>query len=192
MSDVWQPWRAVAASELKQLDAAFHFLDHANEPVVREQGVTIPALEEVLEQFRDARFILDNRRDDTQHIKNVISVVERLEAAACVFIVSESDRVIEVCRAVHPVWCYGAPTNEAKMVIFGSQPPVSPIFLIPEAHDDIQVLSSSILERLHERGRKIWVWTIDAVDDVERLRQLGVDGVFTNYPGRMVRRVGST
>ena len=172
--------------ELKKFDAAYHFLDPFNQYQFRGKGLTISTLEEVLTEFPNSRFILDIRRDDAAHLKNIIDLVERLQAADRVVIVSESDQVISNCRELKADWTYGAPTNEARMVLFGSMQPVSPSFMLPAKHNNIEVVSQKLIDALHKWNRKIWVWTIDDPDDFARLKNMNVDGLFTNYPERML------
>ena len=172
-------------SELSALDAGFHFEDESGKATYRDQDVRIPTLETVLDRFRESRFILDIRTADPTHISSVIGVVERHEASDHVVIVSEIDRILEACRAVHPEWCYGAPTNEVRMVLSGSQPPGSSIFMIPETLGGMQILTKTVLELLQAAGKKVWIWTIDESDDLRRLREMGVDGVFTNCPKQL-------
>jgi glycerophosphoryl diester phosphodiesterase len=36
--------------------------------------------------------------------------------------------------------------------------------------------------RQHGQGHEVWVWTVDAPDDVALCVELGVDGIITNHP----------
>ena len=38
----------------------------------------------------------------------------------------------------------------------------------------------------HRRGLKVFVYTVDILEDIQRMQRLGVDGLFSNYPDRMV------
>ncbi len=40
----------------------------------------------------------------------------------------------------------------------------------------------------HGRGLKVFVFTVDHPEDIRRMAALGVDGVFTNYPDRVLAR----
>jgi glycerophosphoryl diester phosphodiesterase len=44
--------------------------------------------------------------------------------------------------------------------------------------------------RLHERGNRVHVWTVDDKDDVRLCLDLGVDAIITNRPGRVARLAG--
>jgi glycerophosphoryl diester phosphodiesterase len=38
---------------------------------------------------------------------------------------------------------------------------------------------------IHEAGFKVYVWTVNETVEFEALREMGVDGIFTDYPDRM-------
>jgi glycerophosphoryl diester phosphodiesterase len=40
----------------------------------------------------------------------------------------------------------------------------------------------------HRRGLKVYVYTVNAPDDLARMRALGVDGVFTDFPDRALKQ----
>jgi glycerophosphoryl diester phosphodiesterase len=43
------------------------------------------------------------------------------------------------------------------------------------------------VERLHSRGHRVHVWTVDDQEDIDYVLGLGVDAVISNYPGRVLR-----
>jgi glycerophosphoryl diester phosphodiesterase len=49
-------------------------------------------------------------------------------------------------------------------------------------HLGINYLSSQVVEKAHAKGLKVFVFTVNRADEIERLRLMGVDGVFTDYP----------
>jgi glycerophosphoryl diester phosphodiesterase len=50
-----------------------------------------------------------------------------------------------------------------------------------------QKVEASAVAAAHERGMKVWVYTIDDPADMTRLLDLGIDGLITNNPGRAWR-----
>jgi glycerophosphoryl diester phosphodiesterase len=44
--------------------------------------------------------------------------------------------------------------------------------------------------RLHARGHRVHVWTVDATRDVDLVLELGADAIITNRPREVLRRVG--
>jgi len=49
----------------------------------------------------------------------------------------------------------------------------------------IEFINKEFVKDAHKRGMKVFVWTVDDIDDIERMRQLNVDGIFSNFPDRI-------
>ncbi len=49
-------------------------------------------------------------------------------------------------------------------------------------HFDMEFIDVALVEDAHRRGLMVNVFTVNREEDLERVRQMGVDGVFTNYP----------
>jgi glycerophosphoryl diester phosphodiesterase len=47
-----------------------------------------------------------------------------------------------------------------------------------------QLLTAEKIKRIHELGMQVIPWTVNKRDDMERLRDQGVDGIITDYPDR--------
>jgi len=47
-----------------------------------------------------------------------------------------------------------------------------------------KLVTKSVIEAAHQEGLKVFVYTVNESKHMEELKQLGVDGVFTNYPDR--------
>ncbi len=172
--------------ELKELDAAYHFKDDQGEYSYRDKNIKIPTLDEVMIRFPQSNLLLDIRYYSELFVNQVIESVEKHHASERVIIMSELDSAIEKCRGLRPNWNYAAATEETRGVIFANKEPVSDYFMIPEVYNDIPLLSENLLTKLHQKNRKVWIWTVDDLDDFLRLRKMGVDGIFTNYPSLML------
>ena len=49
----------------------------------------------------------------------------------------------------------------------------------------IEFINKEFVEDAHKRGLKVFVWTANELDDIARMQELGVDGLFTNFPDRL-------
>jgi glycerophosphoryl diester phosphodiesterase len=49
-------------------------------------------------------------------------------------------------------------------------------------HAQINIASARFIARAHEHGLKLFVYTVNSPEDIERLWALGVDGIFTDFP----------
>ena len=48
-----------------------------------------------------------------------------------------------------------------------------------------KTLTKENVKQLHEEGFKIYTYTVNAPDDIKTVSELGVDGIFCNFPERM-------
>lgn len=53
-------------------------------------------------------------------------------------------------------------------------------------HPSIDFISQDIVDDAHGRGLKVFVYGVDHPEDITKMRELGVDGVFTGYPERVL------
>jgi glycerophosphoryl diester phosphodiesterase len=49
------------------------------------------------------------------------------------------------------------------------------------------VTSPAIVERVHRRGLKLFVWTVNRTEQMETFARWGVDGLITDYPDRALQ-----
>jgi glycerophosphoryl diester phosphodiesterase len=54
----------------------------------------------------------------------------------------------------------------------------------------LRVVDAGFLAAVHARGFSAHVWTVNERADLERLVGLGVDGIITDFPDRMLRVLG--
>ncbi len=52
-------------------------------------------------------------------------------------------------------------------------------------HLDLDAASKERISRIQQAGFKVYVYTVDDLDDIKMLREWGADGVFSNYPERV-------
>ena len=52
-------------------------------------------------------------------------------------------------------------------------------------HPPLRWTSPRLVEQAHALGLKVFVYTVNAAEDIERMRTIGVDGVFTDFPERV-------
>ena len=51
-------------------------------------------------------------------------------------------------------------------------------------HIDVNFLSKAFIDDAHQRGLKVFVYTVDEQEEIEHLAQFGVDGIFSNHPSK--------
>ncbi len=63
-------------------------------------------------------------------------------------------------------------------------------FQVPEYFGEIQVLRPRFLEAARASNVRVQVWTVNEEEDLVRMLKLGVDGILTDYPDRLLRLMG--
>lgn len=51
---------------------------------------------------------------------------------------------------------------------------------------DFEFIDAAFVEDAHSRGLKVFAFTVNHPDDLESLYQMGVDGIFSDYPDRVL------
>ena len=49
-----------------------------------------------------------------------------------------------------------------------------------------EFLNESILKKAHQLGLEVNVWTVNDKEALEKMIELGVDGIITNYPDKLL------
>lgn len=48
-----------------------------------------------------------------------------------------------------------------------------------------EFVNQKFVDDAHVSGLKVLVWTVDDADDINKIKSLGVDGIFSNFPDRL-------
>jgi glycerophosphoryl diester phosphodiesterase len=61
---------------------------------------------------------------------------------------------------------------------------------VPEYSGDLHVVTRRFVNTAHARNMEVHVWTVNDVDNMQRFLDLGVDGIITDYPDRLLALLG--
>jgi len=150
----------------------------------------IPTLDELLEEFPDARFNIDAKHDEAAEA--LVPALRRHGALGRVCVGGFSDSRLRRLRAqAGPELCTSAGPREIAAEVArsrlggdrgGSGVPAYRCLQVPVRHRNVEVVTERLVERAHRRGLQVHVWTIDEPGEMHRLLDLGVDGVMTDLP----------
>lgn len=60
---------------------------------------------------------------------------------------------------------------------------------VPERYGTVRVVTRRFVEMVHAVGVEVHVWTVNEPDDMERLVEMGVDGIVTDRADLAVERL---
>ncbi len=145
----------------------------------------IPLLEEMLGAWPELRVNIDCKSDAA--VDALVSTLQRCAALDRVSVGAFSDRRIRRLRQLlGPKLCSALGPVETAQLRFGLlRHAVGNAAQIPVRQGPLTVLTKGLIERAHRLGIKVHVWTIDEHSEMNRLLDLGVDGVMTDRPAAL-------
>jgi glycerophosphoryl diester phosphodiesterase len=105
-----------------------------------------------------------------------------------VIVASFHDEAIQKFRVLAPDVLTSAATGETAAFFFSlredSAPSAPPVcaFQVPATYGDLTVVDERFVAAAHRVGVAVHVWTVNDVDEMNRLLDLGVDGIISDTP----------
>ena len=149
----------------------------------RVNGVApIPTLEELLGAWPDLRVNIDCKADSA--VDALVSALRRTNALPRVCVGAFSDVRIRKLRAIlGPDLCSALGPGGVSQLRYGRMLQTSArTAQVPVRQGTLLVTTPKFVERAHRLGVAVHVWTIDEPTEIERLLDMGVDGIMTDRP----------
>lgn len=146
---------------------------------------TIPRFEDLLRTWPDIRINVDPKADDA--VGPLATAIGRHHVDR-VCVGSFSDRRIHAVRSlVGDHLCTGlGPRDVARLKAASRRAPVGRIrgqcAQIPASFRGVDLVTRRLIDAAHRRGIVVHVWTVDEPAEIDRLLDLGVDGIMTDRP----------
>jgi glycerophosphoryl diester phosphodiesterase len=188
---------AVAAmniADIKRLDAGYRWTadDGATHPF-RGQGVSIPSLREVLQALPGAKLNLEIKPGDPSMGRPLCELVGAHGAQLRVAVVSVEQAAIDAFRTACPTVATAASKDEvvwfvrlSKLALLPLYRPTGYALQIPERVGSLQVLTPGLMRDARRLNLKLEIWTVNDQSDMRRLLAMGVDGLMTDFPDRLL------
>jgi len=169
------------------------YLLRGKAPSDRRYGIA--TLKEVCENFPGVLLNMDIKRTDPEvegYEELLANELRRLGRTDSVIVASFHDQAIQKFRSIAPEIATSAATGETAAFFFslGEEKPVVPpvcSFQVPASFEGIDVVTEQFIEVAHRNGIAVHVWTINEVDEMDRLLDLGVDGLISDTPTQLVQ-----
>lgn len=184
-------------SELATLDAGWNFSpDDDDGHPYRGTGVTIPTLESILDRFPTTLLSLDLKDESLAMVPPVCDLLRGHGRLDDVFVGSNSDPQIIEFRAS----CPNVRTSAIMSDVYASRDareagatdfvPAVTVDQPPFRIGGRTLVDAESLAWAHDHGVAILTWVVNDEDDMRHLIELGVDGIYTSYPDRLLRLLG--
>lgn len=183
------PVREVTLAELRRLDAGARFAGPSGDFPFRGRGIVVPTLDELLEALPGVALNIEVKQDAPAIERAVLEVLARHGARDRVLLAAEDAAIMERIRAADPDGLTGFSTADVleffgrlEAGTLGGWLPPGAALQIPPSWEGTDLVTPSSVEAAHRLGLEVHVWTIDDPGEIDRLLDLGVDGIMTDDP----------
>ena len=204
-------------AELKALDTGSWFNDaYPDQADEAFEGTQILTLDEVFERFgHDARYYLETKSPQLNPglEEALVATLEKhdmIESGRVLIQSFEQDSLLKVhalnenVPLIQLVWYYPSDDDNSRLVEWTGVTP-GPEEITDEDLQNIanyaagigtnfiyegeQVIDADFIRQANENDLQVHVYTINETDEMEHLMEMGVNGLFTNYPDRLLELV---
>lgn len=171
--------------ELRALDAGFR---HATEDgfSFRGGGLQVPSLEELLTELPDIAVVIDLKTDGM--VESLAALLTGLGVQDRVIVGAFSDdRLAEFREATNGTIATSTGPVATRLWVIASRigrgaPGEASALQVPTQMRGVRVVDSRLVEAAHDAGLQVHTWTVNDPDEMERLLDIGVDGLITDRP----------
>lgn len=185
-------------AQIQSLDAGYRWSadDGATFPF-RGQQIRIPTLQQVFETIQQLnpyiRMTIEIKSDKAGVAAQFCQLLRDYKMTRQVIVGSFRDEALTEFRQACPEVPSSAGKNEARW-FFAMQTifldrlysPTAFALQVPEYYDNLHVLTPGFIRRAHGRNLEVHAWTINETIDMQRMLELGVDGIITDFPDILI------
>ena len=180
--------------ELKGLDAGYTWSpDDGQSFPYRGQGITVPTVEEVFAAFPGVPLNIEIKQEEPSMVAAFCQLIRDHDLADQVLVASFDKETMAEFRQECPEVATSTGTTETVMLYALSRlfledtyGPAAEAAQVPEYRSGLHVLARRFIDAAHNRYLEVHAWTINEEDDMQRMIALGVDGIITDYPDRLL------
>jgi glycerophosphoryl diester phosphodiesterase len=183
---------------LQALDAGYNWTDDdgATYPY-RGLGITVPSLAEVFSALPDTRMNIEIKQAQPAIVQPLCDTIRIYNMTERVLVASFDQDTIYAFRSTCPEVATTAGEDEVLMlyalsfVYLGDlYSPSAEAVQVPVIRGSIHVLIPRFIQAAQGRNMDVHVWTVNELDEMRQVLDLGVDGIITDYPDRLLELLG--
>ena len=152
-------------------------------------GERIPTLRELLELTKEKVITVIEIKPENITDK-VVQEVEKADAVNEVILQSFYPKVVQTVQELNP-------KIPRALLISGQLPVIRISSIMGFIHQTLEVGASTLnmpykvvtpnlIREVHKRGMSVWAWTVDDESDMKELIAMGINGITSNYPEKLI------
>lgn len=185
------PIAALTYSDLQKLDAGFQFTHDGGHFPYRGQGVRVPLLRDIVRTFPHHRLNIEIKQAEPPIVDAVLDIFREANANDRCLLAAEHDEIMSVIRAAAGDRIATSMStgdviefmNRFAESRWDGYAPVGRALQIPVSFEGLDLITADSVAAAHRLGLEIHAWTINDPGEMQRLVNLGVDGIISDLPG---------
>ncbi len=180
--------------DIARFDAGHRFTIADGAAPFRGQGVRVPRLEEAFARFPGVRFNIELKHADARLANAVLDLAKQFGREHATLLAAEDAAAMQQLRGAVRERASGVALGASvadvlgfvRAALDGATPPLGPLALqIPAEFLGRPLVTPELLAFAHAHGVQVHVWTVNDTAEMRRLLALGVDGIMSDFPGRL-------
>lgn len=179
---------------LQRLDAGFRFSPDGTDAFpFRGRDIRIPRLAEILETFPDFPLIIEIKQIDPPIEQDLARLLQSRDATERALVFSLHQEPIDRYRHLGRGQTGFGPDDVAEVLRrigssdWSDYSPPGVAFAVPTQWQGTQIISGPFIEAAHRIESDVYVWTVNEVQEMRALLDLGVDGLISDFPERVLQ-----
>lgn len=152
----------------------------------------VPRLREVLDEFRNARMIIEMKKANRSPAQALSRIISEYGMTNKVLVASFEGKFMEEFRRLSPdvATSFSLSKGDFDRLISGKKISDDEVGQPRAIQLPFRFITDDIVRRSHERNIKVHAWTVNDLEKMYRMWQVGVDGIITDYPGPLLALLG--
>ena len=186
------PVSAQPLAAVQRLDAGFGFTAADGSHPHRGKGIRVPTLRELLAAHPDVPLNIEIKQGDPPIVDRVLADLDAFGARERTLLAAEHHDIMEAIRAAAPDVVTSSSAAEAADFVFRVRygrldyyRPVAVALQVPAEYEGTPIVTAESVVVAHRFGLEVHVWTINDPPEMDRLLDLGVDALMSDFPDRV-------
>lgn len=195
----WLPVRCYTLAEIQTFNAGYDWREEGTGVLKyrdsQDPDLRVPSFEQVLERFSGMRMNVEIKGwhplSDEKIAREFCRLVEKYDMTSRLLVASFHEPVLRVIRRQLPRVAISASIGKVARFVASSRwgsgnyrPNVAVIQTCSRS------INSKVVQTARKHRLKLHGFTVDDPKEMDRLIDLGVDGIITNFPSRLLKRPG--
>lgn len=186
-------------AELKRLNAGFNWSPERKGESFPYRGLNlqIPTLKEVFESFAETRITIEIKQKEPSITQELCDLIRQYKLEKQVLINSFHVAALKDFRSQCPEVASSTTSSEVRNAfilksLFLGQLYRAPAeaFQVPETQGSLKIVTPKLVSVAQQKNMNLQVWTPNETADMQRLINMGVNGIITDRPDRLMKLLG--